>query len=331
MKKILATISVLCFITGCKYSPSGSNYIERSQEVIPIVANLSVSPVLEIEDTLKVFGYIDFHYDIDVGNKQVYSFEFWLDDDSHENNWGSQSWNLTGSHSLYTNNYEDGEHTIHIKLITSSGRENIADKLDTEFLETRFAIPLWFDNGPASPVSVTKVNKEAGRIQVNWEMYRRPDLEEYRVYKMQTIDGFYNSEQYVGTSESRELTSIIDPQYIGGKVNYRVDVKIGHSYKYSNGEPFTYSGSYPQFISADTVGSNQLQIKWTSCKYPANFGKYEIYNSTINQEWTIDNVNDTTVSFQFSDNGTPHTLILSTHPEGNNNFRNVRQDTLYIN
>lgn len=335
MKNLIGIISLICVITGCKYSPSGSNYIERSKQVVPIGADLSVSPVFEIDDTLKVFGNIEFNYRFDVGNKQVYELYYWLDEDSLENNWGSQGQILEESHSLNTRYYKDGKHTIHVKLVTSSGRNNIADKLGGEFLISRFELPLWFDNAPVSSVSVTKVEREEGSLQVNWEMYRRPDLARYRVYKISTENNWASINlQSVGIIESREITSVMDPFYIGGTAYYRVDVEAGNwigTDGYSTGEPFVYTNAYPQFVSADTVSNNQLQIGWTRCKYPANFGRYEVYNQTSNQEWVIDNVNDTTLAYTFSDDGTPQTLILRTVPDENNNFRNVRMDTLYIN
>ncbi|MEQ8524312.1 hypothetical protein [Gracilimonas sp.] len=303
--------------------------------MLPIEANVSVSPSFQIDDTIKVSSFIEVSYSFDPGNsnKQIRRISYWLDDDTLDSQWGESYANLEQSSSLETTRYEDGEHTLHFRLITSSGRGNIADKLGVELIEETYSFPLWFDNAPATSVQINAAQKTEGTLQLTWKQYRRPNFQEYRVYRSTSLrNGDLENTRLVGINSTRENTMIHDPNYIGGKVYYRVDTRLNSNHAndyYGMGSAFVYEDDYPQFSSARIV-NDEMIIKWKQCKYPENFAKYDVSKINSSNTWSFENISDTTITVPVPVGGNTATYILRTFAKSNNAFTNIKSDTLQI-
>lgn len=303
----------LIFFFSCKYSPSGSNFIESESEISDISFTVGVTPSKVIDDTLKVSGGVQFEYSIELGNKYLYRFEYWVDDDTLNQVWRNNGYpGSGGSLGMNTTILEDGLHTANFKVITNSGRQNILDQLGGEFLEFNYSIQFFVDNSDVSPVQIKSVEKIDGELVLNWEKSRRQNFESY--YMMyEYVENNINYSNFVrnGVIEDQSITTLADRNYVGGKRNYRVHVNeayVGNPNTRAASDLFIYEDSYPTIVSADTSGG-VITITWRKCEYPKSFSSYSIEAS--NKFFTFENINDTTTSFNYRT--TPTQIILKTN------------------
>lgn len=311
-KNLYLLVSLILFLS-CKYSPSGSNFIESETEFSDISFDVSITPSRIVEDTLKISEGVQFEYSIDLANKYIHGFEYWVDDDTLKKLWGNNGYSgAEGKLGMNTTVLEDGLHTANFKITTNSGRQNILDQLGGELLEFNYSIQFFVDNSEISPVQITSVEKIDGELVLNWEKSRRQKFKSYYVSYAFVENGInYSGFVRNGVIEDQTITTLADRNYIGGIRNYRVAVNedyLNGSNISANSTLYAYEDSYPTIVAADTSGGF-LTITWRKCDYPKSFSSYSIQAS--NKFFTFENINDTTYTFSYR--ATPSEIILKTN------------------
>lgn len=311
-KNLYLLVSLILFLS-CKYSPSGSNFIESETEFSDISFDVSITPSRIVEDTLKISEGVQFEYSIDLANKYIHGFEYWVDDDTLKKLWGNNGYSgAEGKLGMNTTVLEDGLHTANFKITTNSGRQNILDQLGGELLEFNYSIQFFVDNSEISPVQITSVEKIDGELVLNWEKSRRQKFKSYYVSYAFVENGInYSGFVRNGVIEDQTITTLADRNYIGGIRNYRIAVNedyLNGSNISANSTLYAYEDSYPTIVAADTSGGF-LTITWRKCDYPKSFSSYSIQAS--NKVFTFENINDTTYTFSYR--ATPSEIILKTN------------------
>lgn len=315
MRIVFKFLLLTLIATNCKYSPSGSNYNELSDEIDPITYNISITPSLEVNDTIKVSGGININYNFDIGDKELDEFRMWLDEDSSRN-LANASWHeLKETIWFDTRHFDDGLHSLNFKVKTSTGTESITDKMRLNRVEWKVTMPIWFDNAEVSSVPVTSIERRDGSLKIEWEKYERPNFQNYNLWRgSYNIINNFESHYSVNNDrkENQSFNSVFDAAYIGGVAHYQIYV-LDNNHNGAASTPVKYEDSYPQIIKADTV-NNQIRLTWSQCRYPSNFGEYKLENRYSNDSWTFDNISDTTFTDVLYTGANEIEYILTTIP-----------------
>lgn len=288
-------IFALLLLISCQYSPSGTNFVVSPTEIQELDLDVTISPSIVINNIAKTGGGVSISFNLITGNKSLINSHIWVDDDSTNSIWGKNGWfNFEESAYLNTHYFQDGLHYLNIEIVSSTGRQNVLDKLGGEILTTRYTFPFFIDNSAPEGVNITNVQHTKDKLLLSYEQSESFNFEYYYVFKK-----WPNSTQIYTVNRNpivnRNQTTIIDSSYVGGRVEYTVRV-------YGNndsgaGEPFVYEDTYPQIIHADTL-NKVATLTWTKCKYPNNFGFYRV-RSDWNKEFYIYSINDTSFSFSY--------------------------------
>ena len=164
---------LVLIILGCNYSPNGSNYIQSETDISPSIFSPTISPSAFIDDTLNVYGGVQIDFNIELNGKYLKGINYWLDDDTLSQ-WADYDDNYYRSLpiGLNTNTISDGVHTLHFEFTTNTGRNNVADLLQAEYLVYRDSIQFIVKNGPPAAPRILDMQNVNGSLSINWTPYR---------------------------------------------------------------------------------------------------------------------------------------------------------------
>lgn len=313
---------------GCSYAPSGNNYIETETEIEPITGVVTFDPDYTVNQILNVYGTFNISYNFNIGDKELYQFRIWLDNDSLNNINQGNFGDLNRSFSFNSFNYPDGSHSINFFLETNTGRNTLANQLRVEHLRYKLTIPVYFDNhAPASPITFDSFEKENGQLLLRWNAYKRVRFSNYYIIR-QNPQNPNSALNYRSEPGLRNDTTFTDNSYIGGTAYYRMGVEDAEFGSAVFQDAVIYSDSYPTFFEPDTVNGEFL-LRWSKCKYSENFNSYVIINLTNNDWWTITDINDTTLLAPLDQFDRPQVFLLRTTSKSTSSV-GMMSDTLRI-
>jgi|GEM_PF-5079906 len=288
----------LLVLLSCEtnFEPSGSNFVEIDTTAQPIVTvNLSMQDTLGL---LILDDQVSLSYELEIGNLKLYEVHVTLDDaiifTGHSR---------TDNFYYDPNDYSEGNHTLRIEFITSSGRGSIADISGAEGYQfyQEYGI-LNIRNSFPEPLSILNAAPDQGGLVVSWEKYTRLNFESYSL----------SSSLPLYTTYLPDDTSFLDPHYIGGEVEYTLRVVTPDGSPYS--ERFSYQSPPPEMIRFEQLDENSVQVYWSKCRFPTNFGKYIIGAANQSAQY-LTNIDDTTATLDQIPFGDYTYVNLSTHPK----------------
>lgn len=270
-------IALILFLNGCEnsFKPAGSHFVEIDQPDIPD-ATIELS-VPDTSTLIVVDTNTSFTYSIDLENLIIYETLAYLDSN---NIYTGEA--PIGSFNIDPNLIEDGPHTLRIEITTNAGSGSLADKLGAEgfILYGEWSI-FTVGNEPLDFPSIISAYPDSGMLRINWSRCNRIRFEQYQLQSFGTIF----------TTDNQDITSFLDSLYIGGEIEYRVNVTIaGNQF---SGYRYIHDGPLPKIHTAEPLDLNTVSLAWSPCDYPANFGSYWLY-SPNDVPVEFHDINDTT-------------------------------------
>lgn|GEM_PF-2430373 len=300
------------FVSSCTYSPSGTNFMDVNQEPASLSMDFNISPQLEVDETIKLFGQPIAEYqftsdfndmrpvdlEISLGSQILEQNRFWMGKISQKKHFA-----------IDTYGFPNGIYNLNIKAVSNSGTGSIADLTGNEIIEISGSWKIEIDNlGPTSP-DISAVVADNRQLLITWNPYLRPNFSSYYISKNKFNEstGQYQEVYRVANQSitDRYKTSLYDPVYIGGEALYRVvtipeaqNPYLNNHDFYGLGKIFTYNDEFPVF-QAHVITDSQLELRWSICKYPDNFGSYLVRkyqdDSDVINFWSFTNIEDTSL------------------------------------
>jgi len=280
LQPIFVLIVISFLLIQCKYSPTGSNFQDKTIPEPVLYIDLNGSP-----DTITVWGQATLAYNLDLLGRNFYEGELLL-----ENVTIYSFSQPTGSYSFYTNNYVSDTLSLIIKGFSSSGSNSLADIAGLEYLMFEREYTLIIDNRPPISLAMLNISTESGDMVINWEKFNRNGFVRYNIDKGHPTSGGFIDERHLTSTFDINQTSIVDTTYLGGPAYYRVNIisELGSAL----GEFMFYEESAPTFYLSNDTNYNEIHLQWSPCHYPQNFAHYSIQVDD-NSIYTTDNINDT--------------------------------------
>lgn len=196
---------LLLSITSCIYSPSKENFVEIEKDI----------PVPEIEDrnidlnadTLFVWKYTRFNYDLSAGNARIYATQVIFFNDTLRYDAGR------GSFEVNPASVEDGTYKVKVLVYSGSGTGSLADKLGAEGYEFNREWVLVVEKPKVVDIKIN-ASIENGFLKFSWNKIDKRFFKSYNLYI---------HDSGINTSFSRVITdvnknSFIDSSYVGGPI-----------------------------------------------------------------------------------------------------------------
>jgi len=269
----------LSFLGGCEntFEPSGFNHIELEHPDPPegSINLTSAASLLNYEITEPT----SFSFTIDVPGLTVYESRVQIHDQLL-----FQAEAASGYFIVNPNTIPDGEHLLIIESLTNSGTGSLAEHFGVEGFNYLYEVPLSSTgNAPLETFSFSGTALDSGGLRIFWDQSKRNLFEEYVISSIREL--------YRTTSV--EDTSFIEPNYIGGNMNYSMSVKIAGQV-FSNIQ-LSLNTPLPIVSSFDQLADHAVQIHWTQCAYPDNLKYYRLDGFGRNLGEIVD-VSDTTLT-----------------------------------
>ena len=254
--------------TSCIYNPSKENFVEIEKDV-PVLEITDKNVDLEA-DTLYVWKYTRFNYDLSGGNAKIHSTQVIFLNDTLRYVSGQ------GSFVVNPSSVNEGTYKVKILVYSGSGTGSLADKLGGEGYEFNRELILVV----AKPKIVdVKINStiENGFLKFSWDKIDKRFFKSYRLY---IHDSGINN---VMTREITDVNrnSFIDSSYVGGSIALNLWVNYINSDGYDAIFQKSFNYDYPIKIRFKE-GIDSLRISWDKnpfhCSvHPQNNGN-EIFN-----------------------------------------------------
>jgi hypothetical protein len=298
---------IASLLTSCIFEPSDDDnyvFVNPEYEIAPVKINL-----LDVGDTIDVGGPVEFQYDISgYAMSKPYRMFFQAGEFYQYLN------SFEGTFSYYPE-VSEGYIKATLTVSTNSGTNSLADRNDRERIVYEQS---WILNvhtrTPEKGPRITSIEPFNGSLRISWEKYDKPNFAFYLVYK---------NGELLATIEDANVTSLIDPDFIGEAASYGIVMRVKNG-DYAYNDPATYSGEVPKILKYEITADGQLKVYWSASRYPNNFQRYEIYQNDYmpyNSEplFSTTNLTDTTFTFipRFGD---PERLRVFTYSKNADDF-----------
>jgi hypothetical protein len=125
-------------------------------------------------------------------------------------------------------------------------------------------------------IKIFSVKPDNGSLKLSWEKYEFSDFLEYTIVKC-----YGYSTEIVAVINNQHITSVYDDSYVGGKAEYRVDLKINS--RDLEGVPTSYEDEFPEIKFRNRIIS--VTLSWEKSRYISNIKGYEVYVYTTEMSW----------------------------------------------
>ncbi|GAB3811778.1 hypothetical protein GCM10028895_02210 [Pontibacter rugosus] len=294
-------MALVCLLFSCDYSPSGKHFEEIDPEP-QIVAAISLNAQ---QDTVLVRGGTLLKFEVSMLGHKTFGYQIRFD-----------KWVLEEAEGLpddlwfVSTQFPDGYYTLQLAVLTTSGTGSLADKYKLEAAEVYRTWVVYIDNTPASPIAISSITPEDGRLKIEWQPYKRKVLNKFELYRSKNG---YNRE-LLATFTNPAHTSWIDSTYVGGPVTYDViTYPDAYSYNRTYGPAYAYHLPLPSIAQSTFDKDNNLILSFNASPLYNNVKHYELsYTNGMHSESIT--VTDTVASFQDPGFGSNLELKLYTYP-----------------
>jgi hypothetical protein len=283
MKKIYTVLFLaILVLVSCEFEPSG----EFSPEVVepgdapPIRIDLNVE-----YDTIFVEANRTLDFNFQTTERKLHLIRICLGNlcETYESSTGSFRISMH-------ENVSPGTHVLTIEIYTGTGSGSIADALGGEgFLYSRTWTVVVYEKLEYE-TRIFSVKPDNGSLKIAWKKFRYPGFQEYIVVK--SPEGAHS--EIIAIIKDKDITSVYDSSYVGGSIDYRVDVRTVSGDL--RGVSMSYQDELPK-VYVTGVMNNLLTLSWERSRYINNIQGYEIYakysESGYELKAKISNSNDT--------------------------------------
>jgi len=191
-------IFALMIFTSCIFEPTSvyENPV-NTNPTAPQITNLELNVNA---DTLWVYGNqkLKYHFQSSTEKQAILGLKIYIDGKIRDSVISDN-----GEFEILQSALSEGKHRMNILLFTKSGTGSIADKINGE---TMLLNKEWVVMADYSNKDVT-YTIENGYLKLQWEKYKNPDLESYKIqYSGETKNNYYVDSSYYGAKRTFEIT-----------------------------------------------------------------------------------------------------------------------------
>ena len=260
MQKSIAAILFVVFAISisCDYQPDGEFSVILPK---PDSTGMSIELTNLSTDTLFLFTSAQIYYKSIIGDREVRYFQAFINNESILTQ-PSES----GSFSIYPASYGNGFYTLRIEINASSGTGSLAEARGQELLRVTKTYVLAIDISKPDPVEITSIARVDGTLELVWEKYRKFNFQRYKIFKYCYNQGFhYYEPHWIKEISSKEITSLRDSTFIGGKVMYVVSVIAAQ--QESDLVEKEFEDPYDLSIAWEWVDKTNIKFIWRKTPY----------------------------------------------------------------
>ena len=317
----IVALSVFIFVlNSCEYSPSEIPFTELEEPPeIPPTINIELTPEM---DTLRLSAPIWVTYSVDVGEREIYSINPYLDGKEISDLYDIYNDSPTKIRIyIHTDTLTDGVHHLSITTYTSTNSSSIAEKTGNEAYWYEITWPVFVNKHAKDNFGFYDLEFVTKGIKVSWPQYTYADFDHYEF-------SWCTSNTEKGKIQLYDPLSnfYIDSTYVEGCfVNFSISITYTtNGYGHDN-------LSYYQAIESPEIeitNNGNIDVCWKSSKNEKYVKSYYINSITPNygvpEEHDITNLNDT--SFRLDETigfGGDYQVRLRYIPKGFDNYYNM--------
>lgn len=251
------------FLASCEYSPQGFYDVQVKEPPNPPAITINLNNNGNPMDLAMPYT---FEFSISLASENIYSVDVFFDN----SNIYSTDLNQ-GNFVINPKNFSNGNYILEFKVYSKTHTNSLADAFGAEVYVYTQKWNIMIDN-TLQPINIKSINPESGSLVISWEKYTRPNFIKYDLFKISN-----SGTHLCNTFTNQEITSFFDNEYIGGTCSYYINIVTESDSKES--EHKIYSDSLPKILSVVSESGNTV-IKWSRCKYSANFYQYVLFKNS---------------------------------------------------
>jgi hypothetical protein len=260
--RFLFLISFAIILCSCEYKPTEKYHVslEKPIDAPPINVDLKL-----MTDTINFYWSSTLNMIINPGNLRVLNVKYYVNNVEIS---GSQNEN---TYSVLLNFTQPGTYKFKFSIITSSGSNSLADKLNAEGFQ--YDSKEWTLVGKALNYQ-NNLNWQItnGSIQFSWKKYDGPDFKKYRLKELAN-----------GVTADLETTTYLNTAYVGegGEIRvYVVDV--------DNKEHLWGSCILNKMLPGLSIGNinNKVGLIWNQSFFKDKIAEYQVFQRDNSAIWT---------------------------------------------
>ena len=241
------SILLLSFIS-CIYSPSTENFVEIDKDIpAPEITDRNIDLNA---DTLFVWKYTRFNYDLSAGNAKIHSSKIICFNDTLRFESGH------GSFEVNPATVGEGTFKVKIEVSSGSGTGSIADKLGGEGYEFNREWVLVVEKPKIPELKITP-SIENGYLKFSWNKVDKPYFRSYRLIVNDNGAHDFYSREY----KNHDITSFVDSTYVGGNITFKLSVNYYDENNYEKWTEKQISYDFPINIKFKE-NKDSLTISW---------------------------------------------------------------------
>lgn len=248
--RILLLVPIALLTNSCEFETDRVYERDAQENVKP--PEISVADLDLDNDTIYLFYGRNIPFRFVSNNQPVESVRIIID--------GAETQAFTSGEGVFLLDHyrlDEGQHTLQLELITSSGSNSMADILGAEgFIFTKTWV--LFVVKDFSGRHETRVKN--GCLNFSWKVYPSGDFREYVIYREKS----YSERVEVGRTTSAEFT---DCSYAGEGGTYYVEVLKKDGTFFDWGWGYAEPGRELPELSFSCTKDNVWTVKWTKSKY----------------------------------------------------------------
>lgn len=302
----LPVVSLLLFLFSCDYE-SHEKYLKKIPE--QDLSNLSITLSNTTNDTLYLFGKANLNYSAFLNGRKTYVAYVYMDGVQ------IQTLNSGSAFVIDAHIYEIGRHLLKLEIYASAGTGTLGDVVGAEQLKLTKEWVAYLDNSPPEAVDFTSVGISDGSMHIQWKRYPKFNFTAYVVEK-QYWNQSYDSYSTCWQKEipGKDVISLRDSTYLGGKVRYRIRIKAGELFSPYVTKDFEYV--YDPVLAFEWVDREQVRVAWHRPLIAHSFKDYEVAFRFSDRK-VITSIADTAVVFKPEISfGQIASFSLTVHPKG---------------
>jgi len=279
-KLFLLIIPLIC-LTGCEYELTKEFNVDISKpaDSHPFTLDLNT-----LEDTVLIYGKVNFNYNFETGNLLIKSIDFTIGDKLIGN-----ATSHSGVLTVNAGDFTAGIYKLKATMYTNSGTKSIADELGAEGYKVEKEWIIQIENSYQPTIKNPVVSRtNEGFLKISWDKCRAFNFDSYNLY-------LPSNGKVVITN--RNITSIVDSMYIGGYNSVMMNVKLNTAdgFIFSNDVFTIITTPYPE-VKFEKVGFDNLRVYWNRSKYKTRYHLFVENHYLYNQATDLlTNFNDTSV------------------------------------
>lgn len=246
-------VFIMLFLVSCEFEPSGKNFIDLEEPAVPTPVEIDLNIYT---DTVYFYWESNIKVKVDAGENKIFAVKFLLDN--------KEIYSMFNNHEYIANiNFsKPGTYRFKLQIITSSGTNSIADRLNSEgfFYESRDWVFIAKNVDIQNNLSYTL--SEEG-LKLSWPDYDGLSPEGYRLHEY-----FRNIEYNISGN------TFMISNYVGEEVNYRISVLNAIDSEREWGR-CAISKSLPVLKLLET--ENKIAVTWNKTLFNNNIAEYQLY------------------------------------------------------